>query len=53
MEADEETVEFLDQPKGKGWRNVNLPSLDEEIQHIAFHSEASDEELTKSELAAA
>ena len=53
MEPDDDTVEFLDQPKGKGWRNMNLPQLEEEIDINKFHSEASDEELTKSELAAA
>jgi len=43
----------LHQPKGKGWRNVTLPNVEEEIDINRYHSEASDEELTKSELAAA
>jgi hypothetical protein len=53
MEPDEDTVEFLDQGKGQGWRNVNIPALDDEMNIPQFHSEASDDEMTKSELAAA
>ena len=53
MEPDEDTIEFLHQPKGKGWRNVNHPYVEEEIEINRYHSEPSDEELTKSEQAAA
>ena len=53
MEPDDDTVEFLHQPKGKGWHNVTQPNVEEEIDINRYHSEASDEEMTKSELAAA
>ena len=53
MEPDEDTVEFLQQPKGRAWRNVNDANVEEEVEHNKYHSDGSDEELTGSELAAA
>lgn len=53
MEPDDDTVEFLQQEKGQGWKNKCLPNVEETIEIKRFCSEGSDDELTKSEREAA